>query len=122
MNAIPQYIVAAIVLSTANADQAKLDKAQVTEMAKIILKSSNNDLKFRFSLEDPRYSEKDGLWSFSAFQTSGGVWFLQIRDSDLYFRVGWIGEIGQRPKRSYEFRLPPNIKRKFKEIVDEHPK
>lgn len=124
MKIIPLLIAASLALSAAYADQARLDEAQVINMAKIIVKRSKSDLGFGFNLDKPRYSEKDGIWSFSPNlpPTTVGGYFLDIRDRDQYFRVGWIGSTGERPKGSYEFRLPPDIKRKFKKILDVRPK
>ncbi|MGL4400360.1 MAG: hypothetical protein ACRCXD_10865 [Luteolibacter sp.] len=121
MKIIPLLVAAAFALSVAYADQPKLNEAQVVEMAKIIAKKSKNEHDFVF--DEPKYAEKTGVWSLSPrMATSAGIHFLEIRDKDLYFRVGFSGNTGYTPKGSEKFRLPPDLRGQFKRIAGEEAK
>ncbi len=90
-------------------------------MAKIIGKKFKADQNFVF--EKPNYAEKSGVWSITPRgATSAGSHFLELRDKDQYFRVGFMGNIGFSPKGSEKFRLPPDFKPQFKKIVGDKAK
>jgi hypothetical protein len=114
-------LVSLLALATTCAGQPKLKETQVLEMAKIIAKKSKNDQDFVF--EQSKYDENTGVWSLTPrMATSAGTYFLEIRDKDYYFRVGFTGNTGYTPKGSDKFRLPPDLKNIFKKIAGDPPK
>jgi hypothetical protein len=118
MKIIPLLIATSFALSAAHADQPTLNKGQVVEMAGIVAKKYLTEQLF--VIDKPTYDEKTGIWSLlPRTATSAGIHILEIRDKDQYFRVGFSGNTGFSPKGSDKFRLPPDLKNKFRKITGE---
>ena len=117
----------ALLLGTANAE-SKYTKDQVIALGRVVLAADvNKEYKPYFWDSQPLYDDKAQIWRFTPtifpVTPDGTVYFFEIRESDGFYRLGWIAGIGSKASSgSDKFRIQSSVRGKLTDLLKAYEK